>query len=161
VVRVTLAKLPVEVALPKGWEVDARQSDEGQGLVAFSATEYSDPATAIFLDGTLTVRVPATSAEARNKILDFDECAKPSSCPVLATEALPGGGFLVSARTSEKVVVESWRAAPSGRAVRCGFSVSAIPALRGHLANWLDDPDAVARARIRGEEVCRSVKPVP
>jgi hypothetical protein len=159
VVRVTLVRWPVEVALPGGWEMVARLSDEAQGLVAFSPTEYSERAASAFLDGTPTVRVPASSAQADSEILDLPECPKPSVCPVLTTEALPGGGFLVSARTPQAVVVRSWRAAPSGRAVRCGFEVSAIGTLPG--PKWLNDPDAVARARIRGEEFCRSVKPVP
>jgi hypothetical protein len=159
VVRVTLAKLPVEVTLPRGWEVVARLSDEEQGLVAFAPSEDSQGSATAFLDGTLTERVPASSAQASSEIVDLYECAKPSVCTVLATEALPGGGFLASARTPRAVVVESWRAAPSGRAVRCGFEVAAVGTLQPR--GWLDEPEGVARARTRGEDFCRSVKPAP
>jgi hypothetical protein len=78
----------------------------------------------------------------------------------LASETVPGG-YLVSVRMPNAVVVESWRAGPLGRAVHCGFEASALKVPTTHGASWLDDPDAVARAQGRGKNICGSVKPPP
>ena len=158
VVTMTLAKLPVEVALPSGWSVLEAQSDRETGLVALGSTE-ADGASA-FLDGSQIVRVPASAGEATAAALARDACAKPSDCSVLGTEALPGG-FLVSLRTPHAVAVESWRAGPPDHALRCGFEVSDLDSRTGRPSTWLYDPDAVARARKQGEELCRSARATP
>lgn len=157
--RTTLARLPVDVALPTGWRILARQSDEGEGLVAFGPDEESGETATAFLDGSQIARVPATPSEATTEALARDVCAKPSACTVLAAETI-AGGYLVSVRMPRAIVVESWHAAPLGRAVRCGFERSASDAAPG-AATWLDEPDAVARARSEGEDICRSVKVAP
>ncbi len=149
VVRVTLASLRAAVTLPAGWDVLASQSDESAGLVAFGPS--NDNGASVFLDGTVTTRVPASAPLATRESLAHDACAKPAVCTALATETLPGG-FLVSVRMPKSVFVESWRAFAPTRAVRCGFE--AAPAGSGA---WLDDAAAVARARKLGEEICRSV----
>jgi hypothetical protein len=158
VVRTTLAKLPTEVALPSGWRILAGQSDEGAGLVAFGPDDDSGETATAFLDGSQVARVPASPSEATTEALERDACAKPSACTVLGTETVPGG-YLVSVRMPRAIAVESWRTAPQGRAVRCGFERSAIEA--SGAASWLDDPGAVARARGEGEDICRSVKAAP
>ncbi len=155
--RVALAGLPVEVALPPGWGLLANQSDEGEGLAAFGPAEDDARTTSTaFLDGSQMARVPSSIAQATGEALARDACAKPADCVVLASEAIPGG-YLVSLRTPQAVVVESWRSASGDRALRCGFEASALhgPA---HGSSWLDDPEAVARARARGESVCRSTR---
>jgi hypothetical protein len=159
VVRTTLAKMPAEVALPAGWRVLARQSDEGEGLVAFGPDDDSRETATAFLDGSQVARVPASPSEATTEALARDACAKPSACALLGAETIPGG-YLVSVRMPRAIAVESWHAAPGGRALRCGFERSALDAAPD-AATWLDEPDAVAQARREGEDICRSAKAAP
>jgi hypothetical protein len=158
VVRTTLAKLPVELTLPTGWRSLVSQSDEGEGLVAFGPDEDSRETATAFLDGSQGARVPASASEATTEALARDACANPSACTVLGAETVPGG-YLVSVRMPRAIVVESWRAAPQGRAVRCGFERSALDA-PPDAATWLDE-SAAARARSEGEDICRSAKAAP
>ena len=64
-------------------------------------------------------------------------------------------------RMPRAIFVESWVAAPRERAVRCGFEASALDELTPRGLTWIDEPDAVARVRSRGEDLCRSVRVTP
>ncbi len=152
-----LAKFAIELELPHGWELVAKQSDETVGLVAFAPDVSSPEPGSAFLDGSLSARVPASLEEAAAEALQSDDCKKPAECVVLAKETL-AGGFLVSLRTPQAVSVESWLALAPEHAVRCGFEMAALHAPIVGGATWLDDPLSVARARGEGEAICRSVR---
>ncbi|HLK35389.1 MAG TPA: hypothetical protein VKU41_01470 [Polyangiaceae bacterium] len=159
-ITLTLAKLPVEVALPSGWSILEGQSDRETGLVALGPTADDPWAVTAFLDASQIVRVPPSAPEATAAALARDACAKPGDCTVLGSESIPGG-YLVSLRTPHAVAVESWRTAPLDHALRCGFEASDFDPRSGRASTWLYDPDAVARARRQGEELCRSARPIP
>ncbi len=156
VVRATVAKLAIEIALPSGWQLLAAQSDMNEGLIAFGPDGPNAENATAFVDASLVVRVPASLADATTEARKRDVCAKPSACVVLGSETLPDG-YLVSLRTPEAVAVESWLRGPADRAVRCGFEMSALHAP----TPWLADPSAVAHARAEGESLCKSVKATP
>jgi hypothetical protein len=158
VVRTTLAKMPVEVALPTGWRIVVSQSDEGEGLVAFGPDEDSRESATAFLDGSQVARVPVSPSKATAEAFARDACERSSACTVLGAETLPGG-YLVSVRMPRAVAVESWRVGPEGRVVRCGFERSVLDTAADG-ATWLDEPEAVAVARREGEDICRSAKAV-
>jgi hypothetical protein len=156
----SLDGMRVSVALPAGWNILPDQSDEGAGLVAFAPRRSigggDDQAASAFLDGTRTVRAPASLPEAAAEILRHDQCKDSARCTVLGREMLAGGDYLVSMKTPQSVQVQSWRAGPRGRAVRCGAEVSA-PAGPAGTKTWLEDGAAVERARASVEVICRSV----
>ncbi|HSY22565.1 MAG TPA: hypothetical protein VK841_10650 [Polyangiaceae bacterium] len=160
VAHTTLAGVRVNTTLPEGWKLLAAESDEATGLVAFGPDDASGAATTAFLDGSQIARMPGSLAQAQAQALARHECPGPNDCSVLGAEALPGGGFLVTVRASQDLLVQSWRAVTADHPVRCGFDAPSRTK-NGSPASWLGDPNALARVRAEGEGICRSVAAPP
>lgn len=157
---VTLDGLRVEITLPDDMRLDAKESDESLGAVAFDRERdhpaVGAPAQSItaFLTGTRNVMVPATLAEAVTASrVDF--CGKCTRCDELARESLSSGGFLVTLRTDKSVQAVTTKPAPAGRAFVCGAEAFALFAEPGQ-KTWLDDPAEIKKARDVVEAICRS-----
>jgi hypothetical protein len=158
-VAVTLRGLKIEVTIPGGWETVQNQYDPSGGTAVFEPNDDSGEKGTSFVDASKDAHVPESAAKALAEVTARDGCSGPGGCTVLANEAVPGGGYLVSVREAKGVFVESWRTVASGRALRCGFELSEIVVATLHGGTWLDDATAVGRARKEGEDLCRSVKP--
>jgi hypothetical protein len=159
IAAVTLVGLKLEVTIPGGWETVQNQYDPNGGTAVFEPNDDSGERGTSFVDASKDARVPESAAKALAEVTARDGCSGPAGCTVLADEAVPGGGYLVSVREAKAVFVESWRTIAPGRALRCGFELSEISMATLHGGTWLDDPTAVGRARKEGEDICRSVKP--
>jgi hypothetical protein len=160
VAHATLAGVRVATTLPEGWKLLDAESDETTGLVAFGPDGATGAATTAFLDGSQVVRMPGSLAQAQAQALARHECPAPGDCSVLGAEALPGGGFLVTVRASQDLLVQAWRAVTADHPVRCGFDAPSRT-MNGSPASWLGDPNALARVRAEGEGICRSVVAAP
>ncbi len=165
---VTLAGVLVGIRLPDG--VRMREDDEavtGEATThdelaeGFAAFQPPPPRLGIpahspswFLTAQPEDRMPASQAEAV-------EWVRKSDLPVtvLGSEALPGGGFLVTTRSPNRIAVQAWH--PNGaRALRCGGEDFRDP---NHVAppSWLDDPAQLAAARETLEAPCRTARVIP
>lgn len=154
----TLARLAIAATIPNGWDMAQTPDEADAGAAVFLPGDDSGEKGVSFLDVAPDVRLPASMEQAVSEAKGRQECEGDSGCSVLGSEAAPGG-YLVTLRTPKTVFVMSWRKIAPGRVLQCRFELSQIVAATLHGGTWLDDPDAVARARREGEDLCRSAGP--
>ena len=157
---VTLDGMRVEITLPDDMRLDAKESDEKLGMVAFDRERdhpmigAPEQAITAFLTGTRNVTVQASLSEAVTQArVDF--CDKSTRCDELSREALPSGGFLVTVRNDKGVQTVVTKAGSPGRAFVCGAAASTLFVEPGK-KTWLDDAAEIKKARDTVETICRS-----
>ena len=152
----------VEIALPDDMRLDAKESDESLGSVAFDRERdhpvVGAPRQSItaFLTGTRNVVVQASLADAVSEAR-ADFCPRSARCDELLREALPSGGWIVTLRTDKAVQTVATKPGSPGRAFVCGAEAFALFADPGQ-KTWLDDAAEIKKARDVIEGICRSAR---
>lgn len=146
-----------------GFRMIAQQSDPASGLAAFASERPEQDRTAsLFLDGTRSVTLPKSGAEALDSVVADEACQQPGDCTELNRAALPGGGLLITVKKPHAVYTETWRRNAQHRVVRCGAELSEPVQSAGKGApGWLHEPARVRAAQVECEALCRSVVPLP
>ena len=159
---VTLDGMRVEITLPDDMRLDAKESDEKLGMVAFDRERdhplvgAPEQAITAFLTGTRHVTVQASLSEAVTQArVDF--CDRSTRCDELSREALPSGGFLVTVRNDKGVQTVTTKPGSPGRAFVCGAAASTLFVEPGK-KTWLDDASEIKKARDVVEGICRSAR---